>query len=441
VNSPATAQHVPRKGHPPHHSRPGPDIVYLLGTMPQPSQTFIAREIRGLLASGSSLLIFARRRHPRAEPEDVDRAWFNRIRFVPPGFALEVARANLHFLRRQPGRYLRTLAALLTLPHRPRVLAVRAIGLFWIAAWIARELEPAPSPARIHAHFGLAQTEVAMVIGGLIDRPFSFTAHARDIYATPSALAQKMRAAETVVTCTAYNAAHLRQLCPDLPADHVRLVYHGVEMAPQPAPATRRAGAPPLLLAAGRLIDKKGFDLLVAACAILRDRGRSFECRIAGDGPARAALQQQIDAADLALAVTLSGWVDAGAMPDLIREAAILVMPSRIAPRGDRDGIPNVVLEAMAIGRPVVATRVSGIPEAVEDRRTGVLVAPDDAGALAEALDRLLADPDGASAMGLAAHAAALERFELARSTYRLRSALGLMAAGEPPHVWRPTDS
>jgi glycosyltransferase involved in cell wall biosynthesis len=115
-------------------------------------------------------------------------------------------------------------------------------------------------------------------------------------------------------------------------------------------------------------------------------------------------------------------------MADLMREAAILVMPSRIAPRGDRDGIPNVVLEAMAIGRPVVATRVSGIPEAVEDRRTGVLVAPDDAGALAAALDRLLADPDGVAAMGRAAHAAALERFELARSTDRLRSALGLTA-------------
>ena len=406
-------------------------MVYLLGTMPQPSQTFIAREIRGLLASGAALLIFARRRHPRAEPEDADDAWFNRIRFVPPAFAPDVARANLHFLRRDPARYLRTLAALVTLPHRPRALAVRALGLFWIAAWIARELEPLASPPRIHAHFGLAQTEVAMAIGGLLDRPFSFTAHARDIYATPSALVEKVRAAQTVVTCTAYNAAHLRQLCPELPADHVQLVYHGVEMAPRPSPATRAIGAPPLLLAAGRLIDKKGFDVLIAACAILRDRGRSFECRIAGAGPGRAALQQQIDAADLGPAVTLSGWVESGAMPDLVREAAVLVMPSRIAPRGDRDGIPNVVLEAMAIGRPVVATRVSGIPEAVEDRRTGVLVAPDDAGALAEALDRLLADPDAVTAMGLAAHAAALERFELARSTDRLRSALGLAAAGD----------
>src|SRR6202163_3020772 len=206
-------------------------IAYILGTFPTPSQTFIAREVRGLLAAGVPLHIFSLRRRPASALEAPDREWFHLVRFAPLSLSPTVLSANAHFLRRDPGRYASALRLVLGLPHRPRVLVVRAVALFLVAAWIAREIERAGGCRQVHAHFALAQTEVAMATSALLGCPFSFTAHARDIYATPSALPEKMRAARFVVTCTQYNVDYLRHLCPDLARERIQLVHHGVDAA------------------------------------------------------------------------------------------------------------------------------------------------------------------------------------------------------------------
>jgi glycosyltransferase involved in cell wall biosynthesis len=260
-----------------------------------------------------------------------------------------------------------------------------------------------------------------MAAGALLGRPFSFTAHARDIYATPSALAEKMRAARLVVTCTQYNVDYLRRLCPDLAHERIQLVHHGVD-----ANAFAETGvgvndlAPPLVLAAGRLIHKKGFDVLVTACGLLRDRRLAFRCRIVGDGPLRTALARAIRDASLDEVVELPGWVPADRLAAMLPRAAAFVAPSRIAAGGDRDGIPNVVLEAMAARLPVVGTDVSGIPEAVADGVTGLLVPPGNADALADALQRILAGPGASRAMGEAGRRRVLTRFDLTSSSRRL---------------------
>lgn len=391
-------------------------IAYVLGTFPQPSQQFITREVRGLLAAGVPL-----RRFSPATLEPPDLAWFPHVRFTPRSASPSVIAANLSWLWGSPRRYSRALWTVITLPHRPRILRIRALTLFAVAAWIAREIARSGGCRHVHAHFALAQTEVAMVVAVLLGRSFSFTAHARDIYSTPSALPEKIRAAKFVVTCTAYNLEHLRHLCPDLPRDHVRLVHHGVDISalPHVVPPTDDL---PLLVAAGRMIEKKGFDDLVAACALLRDRDIRFRCHLVGEGPMQARLARAVQQASLGHIVELVQWTPHQELFALMSRAAALVVPSRIATHGDRDGIPNVVLEAMGAGRPVVATRVSGIPEAVRDEVTGLLVPPGDPDALARAIERILNDRDAATRMGEAGRQLALEEFDLGRSSARLRA-------------------
>lgn len=398
-------------------------VAYILGTFPQASQTFIAREIRGLTLAGLPMLVFALGRRAPDALEEADRAWYPEVRFAPLFLAPAVLAANVSMALRAPGRYARTLGTLLTLPHRPRVLVLRAIALCMTAAWIARAIEQAGGCRQVHAHFALAQTEVAMAVSGLLGVPFSFTAHARDIYATPSALEEKIRAAQVVVTCTAYNVAHLRGLCPDVPPAHIQLVHHGVDVDAAARIADRRGAhqpGVPVVLAAGRLIDKKGFDTLIDACALLHARGRAFVCRIFGTGPLMAELRRRADGAGLHDLVELPGWAPAGQLLEAMGGAAVFAMPSRVAAGGDRDGIPNVVLEAMAAGLPVVATGVSGIPEAVSHETTGLLVEPGDVPALAGALERVLVDPALAATFGAAARARIAEEFTLEVASSRL---------------------
>jgi len=398
-------------------------VAYILGRFPQASQTFIAREVRGLTLAGLPLQIFALGRRAPDVLEEADRAWYADVRFAPFFIAPRVLAANVGLAMRAPGRYVRTLFTLLALPHRPRILVLRAIALFMTGAWIARTIERTGGCRQVHAHFALAQTEVAMAVAGLLDVPFSFTAHARDIYATPSALEEKMRAARVVVTCTGYNVNHLRGLCPELPDSHIQLVHHGVDVEAASRIAEQRdvdAGGPPVILAAGRLIDKKGFDTLIDACAVLRERRVSFACRIFGTGPLMTELRRRVEAAGLAAAVDLPGWAPAGQLLDEMGCAAVFAMPSRVAAGGDRDGIPNVVLEAMAAGLPVVATNVSGIPEAVSHESTGLLVEPDDVTVLAGALERVLIDAALSARFGAAARARIREEFTLEVASSRL---------------------
>jgi glycosyltransferase involved in cell wall biosynthesis len=411
-------------------------IAYILGTFPQPSQTFIAREVRGLLALRMPLQVFALRRKDPSALEPADREWFPRVRFAPLALSPRSCGAVLHFLRREPRRLARAAARLTMLPHRPRLLVFRAWLLLFKAAWIAREIEQSGGCDQVHAHFALAQTEVAMAVAMLLDRPFSFTAHARDIYATPSALEEKMRAAALVVTCTACNVEFLERLVPDLPPGRIQLVHHGVAMRDadeRPDSSNPEPGAP-VVLAAGRLIEKKGFDVLIEACALLRRRNCAFQCWILGDGPLRGRLARLTAHAGLEAHVTFRGWQPAQAVAAAMRSSALLAVPSRVN-RGDRDGIPNVMLEAMSAGRPVVATTVSGIPEAVGHGTTGLLVPPGDAAALADAIELLVRDPERARAMGAAGRVRAMRDFELTASSRRLATLFGFFDRETRPNA------
>jgi len=290
---------------------------------------------------------------------------------------------------------------------------------FLQATALADRLRRTPDVRHLHAHFCHGTATVAWLASMISRIPFSFTAHARDLY-QPSLnpgglLRRKIAAARFAVTCTEANRRYLAAIAAGVP---VHCVYHGLNadlarlLAAAPGAPTARDQSI-RALGVGRLVPKKGFDVLVEACALVRAQGVAVKATIVGDqGAHEAEVRRRITARGLADAVQLAGPLGQAALLDEYLRATVFCLPCRVAEDGDRDGIPNVLIEAMACGLPVVTTAVSGIPELVVDGVNGLLVPPEDPAALAEAMVRLHRDPDLARRLGGAAEAAVRQRFD-----------------------------
>lgn len=363
-------------------------IAYVVGTYPLLTTTFIDREIGLLRRLGLEVDVVALRRpHGPLSPEQQHAV--EDIRYVLPVSLGHLVRSHLPFLLGRPMTFWHTLLHLLTRPHPNLRSRLKTVLHFGEGVHVAHLLRSGRHD-HIHAHFVDRATTVALVAGRLLGLPFSATAHANDIYVAPMLLPEKLAEARFVVTCTQYNARHLRSVA-DGPDVDIVCIHHGLDLTryePNGAVPRRR----PLILAVGQLKEKKGLAYLVDACAILRDRGYDFTCRIVGEGRDRSALESRIRDRGLTDVVELTGALDHPEVVAQYRAATVFTLPCVTGADGDRDGIPNVILEAMAMERPVVSTRHSGIPEAVADGVTGLLVQPGDAGALADALGRLLDD-------------------------------------------------
>jgi glycosyltransferase involved in cell wall biosynthesis len=207
----------------------------------------------------------------------------------------------------------------------------------------------------------------------------------------PDDLRRKLRDASGVVTISDYHLDYLRETYGPL-ADHVIRVYNGLDL--EEFPYTEPRHRPPVILAVGRLVEKKGFADLIDGCSLLALRGRRFTCRIVGAGALTKDLQARIDGLRLSGRVELVGPRPQAEVIREMQDAAVLAMPCIVGEDGDRDGLPNVIQEALALGTPVISTDVTGIPEVVRDGETGLQVPQKDPAALADALESLLVDPD-----------------------------------------------
>jgi glycosyltransferase involved in cell wall biosynthesis len=400
------------------------DVNHLLNPFPAPSQRFILRELRALTDLGVRLRIYVLRRLPTDWLEPEDGRWLSQTVFVPFWISWAVLRAHLYFIRRQPRRYMEMVFLLLAMPRRRWNLVFRILHAILLAPFVAHDLRRSGRSTHLHAHFSGRATETAIGAARLLSGSFSFTAHAHDIYATANALPEKIRSARFVVTCTLANAKYLRGLCPDVPAEQIRLIYHGVEArTPLGLPVTvlrQRGEAAPLLLTAGRLVAKKGFDVLVETCAVLRSRRIAFHCLVVGDGPLKQELERQVLEAGLQEAVQLVGWKNFEELVELYRATSVFILPSRVTSTGDRDGIPNVLLEALLFEVPVVTTSVSAIPELIVDGVTGLIVPPDRPGELAICVETLLRDKELARRLAAAGRRKVEEEFDSRTNTARL---------------------
>ena len=431
-----TSDRIPEPG-----SRPGAEprrVGIVLKGYPRLSESFILREILMLESLGLELHIFALR--DPGEPRVHERVAQVRaaVTYLPDRFLValgEVAGANLRLLARRPGRYAGALAE--AVARSARALDGSTLKRFLQAGVLVERALPGTGVAHLHAHFCNDPTTVAYFASRLSGIPYSFSAHAKDIYTQPAEhLAGKIAGARFVTTCTGSNRAHL-QRCAHGPTPILRC-YHGVEIDRYQPAAGRRAEVAHVL-SVGRLVPKKGFPVLLDALAIVKRRGLAFRCTIVGGGPLESALRARIAAEGLEDRVTLSGPLAEYQLAELYREADVFALACEIEPDGDRDGIPNVVIEAMASGLPVVSTRVSGLPECVEDGVTGLLVPEREPGAVAAALERLIADPEHARALGRAGRAKVEREFAAHRNVEpiaaALRAALANGRGGEVLHA------
>lgn len=394
-------------------------VGLLVKIYPKLSETFILEEILGLERLGEQLHIFAMQQPTDAIAHDaVDRVRAP-VTYLPeaiPANCGTLLSAHLGLLLCQPRRYLSGL--------RTALARRGGVADFLRAGWLAHFLQRR-GIAHLHTHFISRPADIGELVAA-IGVPFSISAHAKDIYlSAPADLRRKLEAARFTVTCTEYNRQTLAALSPT--AD-IHRMYHGVD-GERFSPCRRCAPAePPLILAVGRLREKKGFDTLIEACRRMKERGLPFLCEIVGYGEEHAALLLQIERGGLAGVVTLTGKLPHEGVIERYAHAAVFVQPSRIGQDGDRDGIPNVLLEAMAMQLPVISTRVSGIPELVRHEITGLLVEPDRPAELADAIARLLIDAPLRRRVGTAARVAVCEGFDNDRNLRLLKSFL------ENPH-------
>jgi glycosyltransferase involved in cell wall biosynthesis len=412
-------------------------VAYVMNGFPRLSETFIAHEIHQLEQAGMSLRLFVVKHEGEPQVHPVVAAIRAPLTYLPKATSLSGAtlvgwlgrnlpafwRAHVALAIRHPWRYARTLASAvaITWRHWPRKVFVKE---FLQAGEIAAAVLKAGDVRHLHGHFCHGVATITWFASRLSGIPFSFTAHAKDIYQAElnpgRLLERKLGAARFVATCTCANAGVLqaRHARPH----EVHTIYHGLDtdyFSPAPRPPRHE---PPLILAVGRFVEKKGFDQLITACASLQQAGVAFRCQIVGEhGSAHDSLRAQIDALGLAGSVQLRSAVTQEKLREIYRSAHVFALPCQIMEDGDRDGFPNVLAEAMAMGVPVVSTAISGIPEMIDDGVHGLLVQPRDAHALADALHRVLTDAELHTRLAAAARQRICERFDSRRTTLALR--------------------
>ena len=278
----------------------------------------------------------------------------------------------------------------------------------------------------VHAHFAGMAARTAFWINKFFSITFSFTAHANDIFAPRQfeiGLDKLVDRARVIVTETDYAARFLRERFSHR-ADRVHRIYNGLDLAE--FGRADFSSTPPLIIAVGRLIPKKGFGDLIRACALLAERGKSFRCEIIGEGPLENELRRQIDELCLQNNVVLTGAKPQTQLRGRLAAANVFVLPSVIDPDGGMDNLPTVIMEAMATGLPVVSTNIGGIPEMVIENETGFLVQPGDAAAMADAIETVINDRSSAAKLGQSGYERAGALFSIEKNVRELCALLTL---------------
>ncbi|KQT86136.1 glycosyltransferase family 4 protein [Aurantimonas sp. Leaf443] len=400
-------------------------VATLVKGYPRLSETFIAQEIRGLEERGIEQLIVSLRQPQEGQVHPVHRAIEAELLYLPEYLKDDPARvrAGRAFAEAQPGFAAAHAAFEADLARDRTANRHRRFGQ---ACVLAREL-PADI-AWLHTHYLHTPASVARYAAMILQVGWSFSAHAKDIWTSADwELTEKLGSAAFGVTCTRVNLDHLRSLAPD--PSRVELVYHGLDLSAVLAPERDASADRPFrLVSVGRTVEKKGYGDLIRALAGLRDRDWTLDH--VGGGPLTAKLKAQADKAGIGERIVWHGSRDRRFVFGLLARSDAFVLPSRIARSGDRDGIPNVLMEAQAHRLAVVSTAVSAIPELVEDGKTGLLVPQKDPAALRGAIERLMVDPALRQRLGEAGEARVRARFSPEPGIDRVAELLAQAARG-----------
>lgn len=399
-----------------------PPIAYTLSRFPKLTETFILYEIVTLLDLGYRIQVWpllkerTRVRHAEVERVMPYVVW---LPFLSPG----VLWSNLILLAIRPGRYLGTFAAMIRGTWGSWNYLIGGLGIWPKSVHLARQLERG-GVRHLHAHFANHPALAAWIVHRLTGIGYSFTAHGSDLHIDQTMLAEKIDEARFVVTISHYNQIFIAEHVGAARADKVHIVHCGVDtdlFRPPEGPRQSAAQGPLRILCIAALRDVKGHRHLIDACALLTTRGIAFRCELVGEGPMRRDIERQIASLGLTDKVLLLGPLPQKRILCKLREETdVVALTSILAPRGNREGIPVTLMEAMACALPVVSSHISGIPELVEDGISGLLAAPGNAEAIANAMERLASDPALRAALGHAARMRVVSAFDIHRNAGEL---------------------
>ncbi|HNS72422.1 MAG TPA: glycosyltransferase family 4 protein [bacterium] len=431
--------------------QPGARVALFLNYFPALSERFIVNEVAGLLERGLDLRPYALSRPPAGRensevPELAERTFY----ILSSLKAGKVIGAHLACLFRHPGRYLKSwsfarrhrtrseslLVSLWRAARKQELTKAQRQNVllnFYLIVPVTRQMR-AEGFSLIHAQYADSASSLALLAAMILDLPFSFTAHAYDIFTPQVIFEEKLKRARFIVTCTRYNRDYLQQNYGDLVGDKILVNYHGLDLSKlQPRPKTKREL--PVILSVGRLVPKKGLGVLLHACKILHDQGVAYKCLIIGDGPERPRMEMFIRLNHLMEQIEITGYMAPSAVIEAYAGASLFVLPCVVEEDGNRDGIPNVIAEAMAMEVPVISTAISGIPELVEKGVSGLLLDEAEPKLLAQTMAEVLASPQMERRLGKAARERVAEIFDSRRNLDELYNFFQLRlhetAAGE----------
>lgn len=359
-----------------------PRIGIILDTYPSRTETFIENELIRL-AGEFEMTVFAFRKEDTGRPRpDIGTAYHPGV-FSPKSLA-----SHFYVLTKHPRGYFNELGRVLKGKKLRCRLSIFIKGCYW-----SMEAERS-GIGHLHAHFASFPASIAHFISRTTGIPYSFSAHANDIYAGNPTLAEKLNDASFAVTCTRHNLQHLRSLVPAETGSRIHLAYHGIPLSEWPFRYLRKkAGNKEIsVLTVGRLVEKKGYYYMCEVIRMLRDKGKDVKWTIAGEGCEKQRILKRLEELGITDNTEFTGWVSSGKLRELYGRCDVLAQPSVIATDGDRDGIPNVIIEAMASGIPVVSSDISGIGEIINSEN-GILVAEKDPPAIANGILNLIEDP------------------------------------------------
>jgi glycosyltransferase involved in cell wall biosynthesis len=388
-------------------------VAYVMSRFPKLTETFILNEMIAVEAAGATIELFPllREREARMHAEAVP--WVARAHYLP-FLSSAILASHVALFLAGPGRYLRALGAMLRGTAGSRNLFLGGLGIFPKVGHAAR-LMRAAGVEHVHCHFATHPALAGFLIHRLVGIPYSFTAHGSDIHVDRHMLCEKVAEAEFVITVSEFNRGVISRACGGHVAN-LDVLRCGVDTAAFRPAAGRNPADTFRVLSVGTLHEVKGQAHLLRAIARLDASGPPVRCRIVGEGSDRAGLERLAASLAIGERVEFLGGRSRSEIAELMRDSDVLVAPSVPTKAGKREGLPVVIIEALASGLPVVASDLSGIPEIVEDGVTGFLTPPGDDAAIATALERLRHDPELGVRLGSAGRERVVEDYDQARS-------------------------
>jgi glycosyltransferase involved in cell wall biosynthesis len=400
-------------------------VAYITSRFPKITETFILFEMLSVEKLGVQIELypFIRERtnviHPEAQ-HFIDKAHYQ------PLISWSILKSNLYYLNHNPRKYLDIFWKIIRKNWGSFRFFTRALAIFPFAVNLSKLIEE-EGVQHIHVHFSSHPAVAGYVIHRLTDIPYSFTAHGTDLHRDRHMLCEKISEAEFVITISEYNKTIILSECGEENEDKVMVIHCGVDtelFKPQieySAYSDNRDDNENMkIVCIGTLHEVKGQTYLLKACDALKEKGVNFTCHFVGDGPDWGTLTQQVIKTGLNDQVIFHGRLTRGEIVKLLREADVLVAPSVRTKDGRREGIPVVLMEGMSSGLAVIASDISGIPELIENGKTGLLVPPRDEQSLADALECLYLNKDLRHKLGIAGRLKVIEDFQLDRNASKL---------------------